>query len=539
LKKRPRLTEYRFDQWAGELRDWIKASVSPFEDDTPEKQAERISRGKWDKLYFFETYLPHYFSKPCEDFHEEWAGLSDVQEEIIPIAAPRRHAKSTFFTFGVPVHDCAYQNKHFDMIISDSNDQATGFTLPIRIELEENPRLIHDFGNFRGRRWRDADFTTAHGVRILARGRGEKVRGLKNLQYRPDRVIIDDLENDKNVKNPRLVKEALDWLLTAVLGSLADNYSFLMVGNLFAPRSVLSQLINAKDEETGEKLYPLAKVYDCYREDDSPLWPDMWPKESLEKLKRRMGTVRFNREMRNKVGAEESPIREEWILYVPAPEILIPKVWQVAAFLDPSGKGTETTDFKSIVAVGQEKDSRMMEVLHAWIRHATVNAMWDAVWQICEEFGCGMGVEINMFEDFLIDSYKAHAEKSGRFIRLVKMRHTTDKIARIVNRLAPLVEFGKLRFRKGQSDQDILVEQLIYIMDTNVNDDGPDALESAVAQLQGTGGAISVGVDPEERETMTQRRPGLLGRVGGVFGRFGRTARASIPQHEREEDEAA
>ena len=300
-----------------------------------------------------------------------------------------------------------------------------------------------------------------------------------------------------------------------------EYYSFLMVGNLFAPRSVLSQLINAKDEETGERLYPLAKVYDCYREDDSSLWPDMWPKESLEKLKRRMGTVRFNKEMRNKVGAEESPIREEWILYVPAPEILIPKVWQIAAFLDPSGKGTETTDFKAIVVAGQEKESRLIEVLHAWIRHATVNAMWEMVWRIDEEYKCGMGVEINMFEDFLLDSYRAHAERAGRFVRLIKARHTTDKIARIVNRIAPLVEFGKLRFRKGQSDQDLLVEQLIYIMDTNVNDDGPDALEGAVAQLQGVGMVICVGTEPEERETMTQRRPGMLGRVGGVFGRFG------------------
>ena len=23
MKKRPKITEYRFDQWAGELRDWI------------------------------------------------------------------------------------------------------------------------------------------------------------------------------------------------------------------------------------------------------------------------------------------------------------------------------------------------------------------------------------------------------------------------------------------------------------------------------------------------------------------------------------
>lgn len=500
MKRRPKLTEYRFDQWAEELRDWIRDHVSPFEHDTVEKQAERKKRARWDRLYFMKTYLPHYFSLPFEDFHEEWSELADIRDEIVPVAAPREHAKSTFFTFGVPLHDVCFSLRWFVMIVSDSNDQATGFTLPSRLECEENPRIRHDFGVMRGRKWRDNDFTTSSGVRVLARGRGEKVRGLKNLQYRPDRVIIDDLENDQNVKNPRLVKEAVDWLLQAVLGSLADGYSMLMVGNLFAPRSVLSQLINMKDEETGEPLYK-GRVYDCYREDGSPLWPALWPMERLERRRRQMGTVRFNREMRNLVGAEESPIREEWLIYVPALELLVPKSRAVASFLDPSAKSAETNDFKAIVTVGKDRESGVSDVLHAWIRHATVNEMWAKVWEIDQEFSCGMGVEINMFQDFLLDSYQRHAEIHGRHIRLIKITHSTDKIARIVNRLSGMIEYGKLRFLRGQSDQDTLIEQLIYIMDANVHDDGPDALEGAVSLLPGFG-------SKPEYESVKKRRFG-------------------------------
>lgn len=499
MRKRPKLTEYGFDQWSDQLRDWIKGSVSPFEDDTSEKQKERKERGRWDKLYFLKTYLPHYFYGEFEDFHQDWADMADIRDEIVPLAVAREHAKSTFFTFGVPIHDVAYVLRHFIMIISDSNDQATGFTLPIRIELEENPRLIHDFGEFFGRRWQQSDFTTADGVRVLARGRGEKVRGLKNQQYRPDRVIVDDLENDKNVKNPRLVKEALDWLLQAVLGSLGEGYSFTMVGNKFAPRSVLAQLLSATDDETGEPLYP-GREYDCYREDGSPLWPSLWPLERLEKRKRQMGTVRFNKEMRNRVGAEDSPIRESWIVYVPLVDILVRRTWAISSFLDPSAKSGDTNDFKAIIVVGMDRETRLMDVLHAWIRHATINEMWDMAWQIDREYHCGLGVEINMFQDFLIDSYRNHAEKMGKYIRLQKVSHVTDKIARIINRISPLVEFGKLRFIKGQSDQDLLVEQLIYILDPNVNDDGPDALEGAMEMLQS--GALG----PAEYETVSSRR---------------------------------
>lgn len=490
MRKRPEISEFRFDQWADDLRNWIRKSVSPFEDDTPGKQAERRERASWDRLYFFQTYLPHYFFVEFEDFHEEWSDLADLKNEVGLLAAPREHAKSTFFSFGVPIHDIVYAGKRFIMLISDTNDQAKGFTLPIRIELEENPRLLHDFGEFKGRKWADSDFTTANGVRVLARGRGEKVRGLKNMQYRPDRVIIDDFENDQNVRNPKLVRQGLDWLLTAVLGSLGEGFSFSMVGNLFAARSILAQLMKEKDDETGKPLY-VSKIYDAIREDGSPLWPALWPLARIEKRRRQMGTVRFNKEMRNRVGAEDSPIRESWILYVPAAE-LAPAVWlkkqfRFSAFLDPSGKGTETTDYKAITVVGECIETKIIDTIHAWIRHATVNEMWAQVWAIDKEFHCGMGIEINMFQDFLIDSYKNYAEKARHWVNMNAVNHSTEKIARIVNRLSPLAEFGKLRFIKGNSDQDLLVEQIIYIMDPNVNDDGPDALEGAISSLGSLG----------------------------------------------------
>ncbi len=161
-------------------------SVSPFENDTPEKQAERKERAKHDLLYFCETYLPHYYSVEFGEFHGEWEELTEIRDESVFVGAPREHAKSTFYTFGVPIRNIAYTLRRFQLIISDTNDQATGFTLPIRLELEENPRLKHDFGNLIGRVWKKNDFTTSNGVRTLARGRGEKIRGLKNRQYRPE-----------------------------------------------------------------------------------------------------------------------------------------------------------------------------------------------------------------------------------------------------------------------------------------------------------------------------------------------------------------
>ncbi|MBP8644720.1 MAG: hypothetical protein KBH99_01200 [Syntrophobacteraceae bacterium] len=89
MRARPKLTEYGFDKWVEDLRTWIHESVSPFEEDSPEKQAERIERGRHNKLFFMKTYLPHYFTVDFGDFHEEWSELGDLRDEVVLIVAPR------------------------------------------------------------------------------------------------------------------------------------------------------------------------------------------------------------------------------------------------------------------------------------------------------------------------------------------------------------------------------------------------------------------------------------------------------------------
>ena len=494
MQKRPKITEYRFDQWAEDLRAWIADSVSPFEGDSPEKQKERIGRARWDKLYFMETYLPHYFYGEFGDFHDEWGEFGDLKDAVALIAAPREHAKSTFFTFGDPLHDICYALRHFLILVSDTNNQATGFSLPIRLELEDNPRLRHDFGDLRGPTWAKNDFTTANGVRVLARGRGEKVRGLKNRQYRPDKVVVDDFENDKNVLNPRLVKEGIDWLLKAVIGSAGAGFCFVMVGNLFHPKSILSQLMAMKDE-AGEPLY-ISRIYRAILDEgtsrERPLWPAAWSMERLRKKRSAMTTVCFNAEMMNLTGATDSPFREEWFRYFSREECELPPML-VVTFCDPSGKSGQANDFKAVVTVGLERRSMTFRCLHAWIRHATIREMFAAIYQQKDLYDSGLvGIEENMFKDFLHEALENYAKEMGRYMPWKPLIQTANKEARIIGTLSYLVEHGKILFERGHSDQDILVEQLVYILNANVHDDGPDALEGAVRLLQGGGGETNI-----------------------------------------------
>ena len=486
MRKRPNLTENRFDTWADEIKGWISDSVSPFEQDTPEKQAERKERAGSDLLYFCKTYLPHYFPIEFGDFHEDWEELSQKKDEVVLVGAPREHAKSTFWSFAIPIWNIVYGLRKFQLIISDSSDQAVGFTLPIKLELEDNPRIRHDFGDLKGSKWASGEFVTSNGIMTLARGKGEKVRGLKNRQYRPDYAVADDLENDENVENPKQVNKGLNWLKRAVIGSMGAGFLFAMVGNLFHPKSVLSQLIAEKDEN-GEKLY-ISKVYQAWidygKPDQRPLFPALWPAERLIKKKRTMGTRAFNAEMMNLTGDDDSPFKEEW--FVNFNRLEIPdRIMNVATFVDPSAKNGESNDFKAIITVGLDRQIMKFRCLHAWIRRAPIGDMFRASYAQVDEYGGTIGIEENMLHDFLHEAIFNYAKDVGRYLPWMPVHHSTNKEARIIGTLSYLVEHQKIEFEPGHSDQDLLKEQLIYINNKNINDDGPDSLEGAVSMLQG------------------------------------------------------
>lgn len=503
MRKRPQISEGQYDKQVAELRAFVKEGVSPFENDTPARKKKRIERSKIDKLFFMQTYMPHYFTTTFGDFHQEWAEIADLEDQFALVGAPREHAKSTFFTFGDPLHVICHGLIRFGMLISDTHEQAQNFTVAIKLELEENVRIRHDFGDMRTRRWSDDDFKTKDGALILARGRKDKVRGLRNGPHRPDYVRFDDMENDDNVENPRLVKKLISWIRGTVLGSMGKGYKALMVGNLFHPRSAISQLIETRDEETGEPLY-FSRVYDAILDEgtanERPLWPAHWPMERLLKKKRDMGSFDFNREMRNKVAVDGSPFPEEQARYYELSELTGKALITVSA-LDPSAKAGENNDYRSVVTFSLEVATMTFYCRHAWIRKESIGKMFAAAYAQHDEYGSqSVEVEENMLKDFLHEAIQNYAKEAERFLPWVPVQHNTNKEARIVGTCAYLWEFGKIKFLKGHSDQNRLVEQFVYLLTPSVHDDGPDAAEMAISKLQSGLGKKVTDTLPEFRE---------------------------------------
>lgn len=221
----------------------------------------------FDMSYFGRAYLPHYFIRKSPHFHEEldeiWSrgvmkGRNPLKEAKVisrlkgsrqVVAAPRGHAKSTNFTFKDSLHAILYAYKHYILILSDSSEQAEGFLDDIKTELEDNANIIMDFGSLKGdKAWRTGVILTKTDIKAEAIGSGKKVRGRRHRNWRPDLIVLDDIENDENVNTPEQRRKLKNWFDKAVYKTLACDMG------LEIPKSHIYKKFNIPKPENGEEV---------------------------------------------------------------------------------------------------------------------------------------------------------------------------------------------------------------------------------------------------------------------------------------------
>ena len=281
-----------------------------------------------DLAYFGRAYLPHYFSRPSPQFHAELDTLwrEGVLKGVMPIgddaklvdaqdgcrratAAPRGHAKSTNLTFKGSLHAALYRYKRYIIILSDTSDQANGFLSAIKDELEDNGAIREDFGDLTGGVWRENVIITSQGVRIDAIGAGQKIRGRKHKNWRPDLMVLDDIENDENVRTVEQRKKLENWFYKAV-SKAGDTYTDIVyIGTLLHYDSLLAKVLK-------NPAYRSVKYKAVQSFSTSPLW-ETWESiyTDLGNEGRELEAKKFFEENREEMLAGTKVLWEEKLSY--------------------------------------------------------------------------------------------------------------------------------------------------------------------------------------------------------------------------------
>jgi predicted phage terminase large subunit-like protein len=156
---------------------------------------------------------------------------------------------------------------------------------------------------------------------------------------------------------------------------------------------------------------------------------------------------------------------------------------------DPAKGVTNKNDTKAWVILGLTADEKHIDVIHAWIRRATIDKMVREGFSLYDRFYPHKSViEANGFQSLLktVIEQLAVIEKKGiAFKSSIKLlQNNSNKNVRIM-RLQNGIEHGFFRFVRG-SDMQRLVNQFLDFDSgkSNNEDDGPDAMEMANRMLQ-------------------------------------------------------
>ncbi|HET6925065.1 MAG TPA: hypothetical protein VFH39_04505 [Candidatus Saccharimonadales bacterium] len=265
-----------------------------------------------------------YVPTKLAEFHGE---IFDYYEDEgnVGIAAPRGFSKSTITDTIYLAHRALYARSHFPVLISDTYTQATMLLDGLGSELGGSNELIEwIYGDVKGERWSSeglivrgyAEDGSREEVLIIPRGAGMKVRGLRFKQYRPDLIIMDDLENDELVESPERREKLYNWLVKAVIPAMAkDVGKIIIIGTTLHRESLLSRILRREGIFSGWKTHRYQGITD-----GKSLWPERFSIEHLLAMRddpqheMYLGPISFSQEIQNEpISEQDQIIRPEWL----------------------------------------------------------------------------------------------------------------------------------------------------------------------------------------------------------------------------------
>lgn len=499
-----------------------------------------------DLGYFGRAYLPHYFVRESPHFHER---LDDIwtkgvmkgknplaqYKEIARdkgcrrgIAAPRGHAKSTNFTFKDTLHAVLYQYKHYPIILSDSSEQAEGFLTDIKTELEENRNIIEDFGSLKGKVWKNSVILTSTDIKVEAIGSGKKIRGRRHRNWRPDLIVLDDIENDENVNTPEQRKKLESWFYKAV-SKAGDTYTDIVyIGTILHYDSLLSKVLKnpeyhcvkyrgvisfASNQElwaAWEAIYTdlenerrqedARKFFEANKEEmlegTEVLWEAKLSYYDLMIIRISEGEAAFNSEIQNDpIDPDSCTFNEEWFDFYDESSINFsdPEFIIVGAN-DPSLGKNKKSDTSSIIALAKSLRTGYMYIVEASIEKRKPDVIIDDAIEMSKRMKRDLkkpfykfGVETVQFQYYFKDIMVKKSVEVGEYLPIEEIPNVQNKHVRIES----LQPFIKNKYLKFNAKHKTLLQQFKeYPM--GKNDDGPDGVEMAVRLALGIKGNTKV-----------------------------------------------
>lgn len=439
-----------------------------------------------DKLFsLYSEDLEEFAKDFCDDvvtsdvpaFHSEIYNLLPVKDRLVLIA-PRGFAKSTLAAKIYPLWCALFKKRRDICIISASESLAVEHMRYIKVALESSPMVKAFFGDLVSPKWNEAHLILSHGdgtkINIRAKGAGGQIRG-----FRPDLIILDDIETDESVESEEQRKKLKNWLFKACMNTMLPGGQLLVAGTLINYLSVLADLYNTPNKWEKRKY---TAYHGSVQEEGNELWPESRPHKWLQARKAEIGSNAFAAEFMNDPRADETaPIKEEQIRYWED----LPSQISYVISVDPAYSEDAKADYKVASLVGiDEHHNRYLVDYHR--SHLPTGEFQDAIlnmYEINKDRISAIGVPKSGGDREFYNALMQRAEARNIYPPFTELKNTyvtstgakvRNKEARIAAALQGLFEKGKYYIHEshfeardellsiGSSRWDDLVDSMAY-----------------------------------------------------------------------------
>ena len=475
-----------------------------------------------------DAFAHHYFGhvlrlKSSRLHHLLYTLIADLckkpEDQHHVVAAPRGNAKTMIISVILPIWCIVLKKKNFIFLVSSTSRIAEQNLESIQHELMTNEELKEDFPEACGEGpvWRKEMIQTNNGVRVSALGAGKQLRGhLLKGGVRPDLVINDDIDSEKNVSTIEQRDKHENWFTKDLMGmkGAGQKMDVLVVGTVIHAKSLVANLLDPKrypgwkkhlfkavyhfsesekwmEWETMYKDYtredPIEEAKQFYEENKEEmlkgtevLWPEGDDYYSLMEWRLNMGIRAFSSEkMNNPLDPSLKTFDTTILKYFDEDDVAGNLNLDFYGSFDPaSGTAKRIGDRSAIITLAKDRKTGVMYVIDAYIKHMQISECIEYIKQMHRKYN---------YRKFGVDSdalklLKDYIERDIPDLNLILYDLRLKKEYRI-QRLEPDVRNGRIRFRRTQLK---LLEELEMYPQTEY-DDGLDALEIAVKSCSNRG----------------------------------------------------
>ncbi len=474
-----------------EYRENEKRSTPIDLNESAGQKLTRINNLENDLEAWFKYYFPTHYKCEAAQFHIEASKRIIKNAEWFEVRSWSRELAKTTRTRMEVLYLVLTERKRNVVFVSNSEDNAERLLLPYKAALEANQRIINDYGEQENLgSWESGEFITKKGASFRALGVGQSPRGTNNDAVRPDVILVDDIDTDKDCRNPKIIEKKVNWIFDALYPtrSISEPLLFLACGNIIAKYCCITEMAKQSD---------FHEVINIRDENGKSTWPQ---KNTEELIDRALSKIPWSSQQKEYFN---NPISVgevfENIYYNSCPDLK--DCDGVVIYADPSTSNNDRaknkqSSYKSVGLIGvkdrkfylykifleQTKNATFVEWLYELYLYATKNGV-DTLKVWIES----NSLQHPFFEQVIEPLIEQLADEYGLNLPVKEdTRKKPEKFFRIEGALEPLNRTNRLIFNikeKENPHMKRMQDQMLSVSESATVLDGPDMLEGGVYKL--------------------------------------------------------